>query len=401
MMNKKGQVGIIVAILIVALLTTVLITIQVYYIPKWMKQREAEHMDVVANQFASLKYSIDLQAMEKSNSPLINSITLGSKELPYFVTSRAFGSLQILSYNISNFSISISGEGKEAIVYSFDSNKGNLTDVLEIMSFDLSIQNLQENDTYNVSILSTNIIIKISNLFNNFLQINLTVVNDSQIIFDQPIAIGLKAGSDYIINLLNEDYKFSKDILPYLPTPYNISLNGSSNGSFVIKCLKFVNSQINQYNRIGTIKYSSQNAYFVDQDYIYEGGAVILSQSTGNTMLYPPLFNLNNQIINLTIIDIVGIAGKTGAAGYGTYSIRTNFSSLNRYTYYAKNISLKIYTLYTSAWKDFIEKEFSEKGITYSISEGIDYVAVNLQNIGFVLSIIKIAAQIGPGWVIS
>jgi len=85
-MNNKGQVGIIVAILVISLLVAVLVIIQTYYVPQWMKDREAEHMDVVANQFASLKYSIDLQAMERSSSPLINSVTLGSKELPYFIS---------------------------------------------------------------------------------------------------------------------------------------------------------------------------------------------------------------------------------------------------------------------------------------------------------------------------
>ena len=70
-MNNKGQVGIVVAILVISLMVAVLVIIQTYYVPQWMKEREAEHMDVVANQFASLKYSMDLQAMEKSSTPLI------------------------------------------------------------------------------------------------------------------------------------------------------------------------------------------------------------------------------------------------------------------------------------------------------------------------------------------
>ncbi|MCD6262211.1 MAG: hypothetical protein J7J52_04230, partial [Deltaproteobacteria bacterium] len=82
-MDNKGQVGVIVAILVVSLLVAVLVIIQTVYVPQWMKDREAEHMDNVANQFADLKYSLDLQASQRSLSPLINSITLGSKELPF------------------------------------------------------------------------------------------------------------------------------------------------------------------------------------------------------------------------------------------------------------------------------------------------------------------------------
>ena len=393
-MNRKGQVGVIVAILIVTLFAIMLITIQTYYIPRWMKEREAEHMDLVANQFASLKYSVDLQAIERSESPLINSITLGSKELPYFVTSRAFGSLQILSSNSSNFSISINGDGMKAVLYSFENNIGEITNILKVNELELYIENLQKGDTYNLSVLSANISVEVGTV-NNFVQINLTVINNTQIIFSQPIAVALKDGISYRINLLNEDYKF-KDILQNFPTPYNISINGSSNGTFIINCLRFQNVQISQTNKLGTIKYSSQNAYFVDQDYIYEGGAVILSQAGGNTMLFPPMLIANNQTFNLTLINIVGVAGKTGAAGYGTFSIRTNFSSWTSYIYYATNVTINITTLYPSAWKDFLKEELNGR-----VTEGENFVLLNLQNIIVRINIARIYAQVGPGWVVT
>jgi len=402
-MNNKGQVGIIVAILVVTLLASVLVIVQVHYIPKWMKEREAEHMDVVTNQFASLKYSLDLQAMEESSSPLTNSITLGSKELPYFVSSRAFGSLQIISSTTSNFSISVSGRGMESLLATYEKNSGNLTYVLSIVSFEIVINDLEIGDKYNATFYGTTISAEVGNFIGNTLLINLTVINASQIIFNQPVAVGLKAGSSYRINLLNEDYKISTEILPYLSTPFNMTFNASTNGTFVIKCYRYDDSNLNiqYYNSFGIIKYEADNAYFVDQDYIYEGGAVILSQYTGDTLLYPPLLYISNvtKTFNFTLISILAPAGKTAVAGYGTYSIRTNFSSSDTYRCYGYNLTINMTTNYPNAWRHYLENELEKSGMSYSLSSGSNYVKITVTNINLILHIAKVYAQVGPGWV--
>jgi hypothetical protein len=103
--KDEGVAGVIEALLIVALVAVVISTIQLVYIPQVMNQREADHMDNVANQIAYLKSVIDTQALTGSVStnaplshvPMSSMITLGSRELPYFVTARAFGELTVLN----------------------------------------------------------------------------------------------------------------------------------------------------------------------------------------------------------------------------------------------------------------------------------------------------------------
>jgi len=412
MMNKKGQVGIIVAILVVTLLASVLITIQVYYIPKWMKEREAEHMDAVTNQFANLKYSLDLQAAERTSSPLTNTITLGSKELPYFVSSRAFGSLQVLSSTVSNFSLRLSGSALSAEYFTSNSSVENqIINVLSISSFEIVIQNLNSGDTYNATfyVLSNNITENISVVsieiwersdLNNTFQINLTVINRTSVVFSQPVVIGLNGNEIYRINLLNSDYKFSQ-ILASFPTPFNVSFDTSSNGYFLMYCYRYVTASAFPSFSFGTIKYDADNAYFVDQTYIYEGGAVILSQRTGNTMLYPPVLDISNltKTFNFTLINVRGMPGKSSAAGYGTYAIRSNFSSWNSYRWYGYNLSINITTNYPDAWKKYLENELDKSHISYDITSGNNYVAIQISNIHFILNIATIYVQIGPGWI--
>jgi len=102
--NNHAVAGVIEFLLIIALIAIILSMIQLTYIPEIMNQREADHMDVVENQFSYLKSIIDLQGMTKEDVPISSPITLGSKELPYFITTGARGELKIIEgeeYNIN------------------------------------------------------------------------------------------------------------------------------------------------------------------------------------------------------------------------------------------------------------------------------------------------------------
>jgi hypothetical protein len=94
--EKHAVAGVIEALLLVGLVAVILSVIQLLYIPQVMEQREADHMDEVANQFSFLKSIIDLQSMTQEDVPISSPITLGSRELPYFVTARAEGEVQIV-----------------------------------------------------------------------------------------------------------------------------------------------------------------------------------------------------------------------------------------------------------------------------------------------------------------
>ena len=409
-MNNKGQVGVIVTILIISILVAVLIIVQTYYVPKWMKDREAEHMDDVMNQFARLKYSIDLQAMERSSSPLINSITLGSKELPYFVSSRAFGSLNILSQETSNFGITITGHGREKEQF-FDDDNDNISYVSSLSILKLKIENLTEGDIYNISSSYFKISARVEQ-YRNFLQVRLKVlsyINGNITVFNDSVTNGYATELKWI-NLMDPVYNFSTEILPeihdYFNLSINLSTNASSHGKFIIKGTHYgEEATIQSYEAspgdMGEIKYSSENAYFVDQDYIYEGGAVVLSQNTGSSILYPPMINIENAsipYINFTVVDINGIAGKTGAAGYGTYSIRTNYTSFSHWEAIG-NITFNISSDYIIAWKNYIITKLNESGIQYTYSEGSNFIEFVFPRILMSIYKVRVSAQIGPGWV--
>ncbi len=107
-------VGVVTAILIIGLIVAVVSLVQTIYIPKIMEQREAEHMDKVAEQFTYLTSVIDGQAADSTNNmPIATSITLGSKELPYMLSIKAYGTLQIVD---NARTLSITNQSKNIVL---------------------------------------------------------------------------------------------------------------------------------------------------------------------------------------------------------------------------------------------------------------------------------------------
>jgi len=93
--NDEAVVGVVVAVLLVGLLLSIFLIFQTVFVPDWMEQLEAEHLDEVGNQFAMLKFAVDTQSLTQKNIPITTSIILGNKEIPFFTSSRAFGFLRI------------------------------------------------------------------------------------------------------------------------------------------------------------------------------------------------------------------------------------------------------------------------------------------------------------------
>ena len=104
--NDEAVVGVVVAVLLVGLFLAIFLIIQTVFVPNWMEQLEAEHLNDVGNQFALLKFAVDTQSATEKNIPITTSMTLGNKEIPFFSSSRAFGFLRIIedecTINITN-----------------------------------------------------------------------------------------------------------------------------------------------------------------------------------------------------------------------------------------------------------------------------------------------------------
>ena len=121
--DRTAVAGVIEFLLLVGLFAIVLSMIQLTYIPEVMKQKEADHMDEISNQFSRLKAMMDIQAQEQTNIPISTLITLGSSDLPYFVSAPSTGTIDIIDLEETESSIVINDLiSIELTNINFDSN---------------------------------------------------------------------------------------------------------------------------------------------------------------------------------------------------------------------------------------------------------------------------------------
>ena len=278
--SDGAVVGIVTAILLVGLLVTVFSIIQTVYVPQWMEEIEANHMNQVSEQFAQMKFSTDIQLYGTNDTaPLSISspITLGSEKIPYLLSERSSGTLSISEESIT--------------VY---------------------ISNATQSYTY--------------------------------------------------------------------------ILNG--------------------------IKYQSQNSYYVDQTYIYESGALIISQEEGSFLSVSPFFTIQNQsidLLSLTLVNVTSIGGKTSASGYDTTSIRTQYYPALDQTIQLTNITtIRITTQYPHAWSSYFNDTLADAGLTYgstqdymlTVSTNPEMLTISFDTTNtFNLFLKTLKAQISPGWI--
>ena len=277
--NKDEAVaGIVVAVMIVGLVLAVISIIQTIYIPKWMETRESEHLGVVADQFSQLKFAVVSQISLKETVPISTSITLGSRELGFFMSNKAFGRLSLISNGWS---------------YKVTRTVG---------------------DTY-------------------------------------------------------EDF-------------------------------------------CGTLRYTSENSYYLDQSYTYEIGGVVLNQTQGAVFSIKPEFtaayntSVHRVTLQLRCIDFSSEGDKNSISGYGTYPVKTKYSTETNSTL----TSVKTFTIYTpfpTIWLNFLNSTLAGanlvKNTQYTITKTSNQVTVTflyppVNDVVLNLRKVYIITQITAGW---
>lgn len=162
------------------------------------------------------------------------------------------------------------------------------------------------------------------------------------------------------------------------------------------------NATRNETYFLGTIKFESKNAYYINQYYFCEGGAVILSQETGNVMLARPPVIVDGDDIVFNMVKLSQLSGKTSASGYGTYPIQIELKNIDSDFFEDVN-SIVIVTKNPNSWYLFfndLAKYMPVGGIDVSVHE--DRVKVNFnaaEKMDLDLKEFDILAQIAPGWV--
>lgn len=122
--NNEGAAGIIVAVMLIGLFFTFLSVVQLSYIPNWSEEREAEHMEKVAEQFTQLKFAVDvLSSIEQIGNKITTAVTMGTNEIPlplFLKSEKSYGFLRLMS---DECMINITDKTPSSYSYQFGSIK--------------------------------------------------------------------------------------------------------------------------------------------------------------------------------------------------------------------------------------------------------------------------------------
>jgi len=145
------------------------------------------------------------------------------------------------------------------------------------------------------------------------------------------------------------------------------------------------------YKSSGNIVFSANNRYLAPQSFIYECGAIIISQSEGEVVRVGlPIIAINksnNVSMKLTLTSLAGI--NESVAGIDVWSVRTTLLGREVYNYYwdaqATNVTINITTGFSTAWERFFNNTLDEAlgrgGGSYNITKGAKTVSINVPNI--------------------
>lgn len=398
------------SLLIAALVTATLVTVRLEFIPVWESGREAAHTRVLERQFLNVKTDVDRQLANATNVPIANVLSLGSEDFSVFRSARlpaevAFTPTErvVRMSTPSILVLTLNGTSSVGLSESWETITNNeVLDVTRVGSLRINISSIQkEND-------GDSVLFTVRDKDGRFAgDIRATVVRTEPtyqikvktrdatgtVLYDQGIAYSLSGTvSPYWIDALQRDYRFDK-VLAATKTPLLLNLTvqnvggtdlsaryavsyykATSNGEVLVGGTQGA-TQTNYLSTFGggTLTLKTHNQYFVDQDLVFENGAVVVRQPQGAAFKTDPSMSFA-QVGSLTSV-VFGLPSLKGTAAStvstGTVAIRTAPTAGTELVGQAPRFTFEVATAFPSLWEGFWTSKLGATGIGFT--RGVEY----------------------------
>lgn len=337
-------------ILLLGLLVAVAAFVGVYYIPSWVADDEARHAQDVFVDFSSIPGHIDELVLANNTDAVARQrIELGCGGIPIMSPGISWGSLGTMPQE-GNFRV-VANVWTENITKNFTSDnftggRVNITNISSVSKFYIYIENSStEAVTIKLSDQGGGAILRIGSSCYDMTTWRPTGVK----ILDELI-ITTNPGLLHPVNILSPCYGFSK-VLSDADIPYNITMMTDGNSSDIRYEIEYYeyNKTIEPYTKTsnGTMVYRSMNRYFLDQQFIYQAGAVFLCQPPNASMRILPDITIED-VGNYTHVTIPMVTVGTGVnstpmiGGSGVEELQMGLKYVNRITFADRNNTKRV-----------------------------------------------------------
>ncbi|NPE28715.1 hypothetical protein HNV12_12255 [Methanococcoides sp. SA1] len=346
--DKQAITAVVSVLLILVVLTTFVTAIRAYYIPDLATDHEIRHMQEVHDSFSEFS----AKACSDTSNGFVH-ISLGDGGLPFFSSISSSGiisldpngsDINITMENISEIKRDVTGLTTTNDITNISSLRMWTNDLKE-GKYSISINNSSENKTF--------ITIRPSGAL-------LTETFENNISYGKIIVRTGGAGDSLILG-----NSFGMDLLNPGQSEFGILLNNTSNnqsekvpfsltfnGSFQLTC-----SQKNETLNISTgyFKFRASNNYWIDQEFIFENGAVILKQGRNAQVRSGPFMSLENNgsLLHICTFNVTGKESSLSGNGNAIVTIQTIGKEEYLYTN-VSNTRIAIRSEQNDAWNEFL-----------------------------------------------
>ncbi|PKK85546.1 MAG: hypothetical protein CVT48_04950 [Thermoplasmata archaeon HGW-Thermoplasmata-1] len=374
--DEEGVTNILSAILLVGLFTIVIVTVQSVYVPVWMTDREAGHMEVVKNELAQIESLMGLQALNRDKTTLSSPLTMGGSELGIFLSSRSNGNLRVdpadLTVKIASPQIRVrTMDGADyGAIYPGTAQPLNLGQEeveLDISAVRYFVLNVSEADFSNSEWGRVNMSVRTASDeligyawvtvygYQSSTQVWVSVFDANGVkLFDQPDINYLPPNNkiyNHRMNMLDPRYRFV-ELLNIAEAPYRMNIvltkNGGtitadyaitydyvdpdSGGTVIIGGGGKVFENFDKSYTAGALVYNANNLYFVDQIYTHMMSGVVLTQpGEGSTYVVEPAIEINTvgnrTVVSMLMLNVTQLGGHSTLSSADLATVQTRYIS--------------------------------------------------------------------------
>ncbi len=296
------------AILLLGLLASVAAFVSVYYVPSWVADDEARHVQDVFVDFSEIPIHINELVLANNTDAVARPrIELGCGGIPIVSPGTSWGSLGTVPQE-GDFTVK-ADVWTENITKNFTSDnftgeRVNITNISSVSEFYIYIENSYTGTVLiNLSNREGGVILRIgSNCY------DITTWSSTNVKILDELIITTNPDSLHPVNILSPCYGFSK-VLSDADIPYNITMRVEPSGigsniRYEVGYYEY-NKTIEPFTKTsnGTLVYESMNRYFLDQKFIYQNGAVFLCQPPDASMRTLPDITIED-VGNYTLLMI-------------------------------------------------------------------------------------------------
>lgn len=407
------------AVLMFGLLVLTLVMVQSEFVPVWDEDREARHMDEVLAQFAQLASDVDRQVQNDTTVSLADPIQLDrSPGFRFFAGAQLPGTLAFeaasagTGVTLSSPRLTIFEQNGQQLVaiadqsswVPLDNVNDAYADITNLRVLRVQIpwpQDPNDCDTDLVAILHirdavgdelARVILTCHDassersINTGVFRRETTATGFSQVSGDTE-AIFQNADADFFyIDLMRSELLLGP-VLAAMTGPLSMDMEDlgldasyilvfdDSTGGTVGGGGSLVGRTVSPYPASptlyggGRLVFTGHNQRYVEQQYVFEHGAVLRVQPDGAAMVVPPRLEVSPTTLQTRIEwDLPSLQGATqslGGAAAATVSSDRSGSGL-RMLAGAATLVLDIPTGHPAAWKAFLDREMLESGLTPS-----------------------------------